>query len=440
MWCCHALPRVDPGSPAGTFGRVPAAALPDAPAGPSRIPREIWVLIAAAFVIALGYGLISPVLPRFAKSFDVSVTATTFIFSAFALCRLVFAPAGGSLVTRFGERPVYLLGLAIVTVSTALSAVAGSYWQLLGFRSFGGIGSTLFTVSAIGLIVRLSPPDIRGRVSSAYASAWLFGGISGPLLGGQLARFGLRAPFLVYAVMLLIAMLVVAMLLPASSLRPAEGVRALVPMPLREALRDSAYRAGLVSGFANGWSNFGVRIALVPLFVTAILHGTDSDTGNAIAIFGVGNGLFLFGSGRLADRLGRRPLIISGLVVSGVLTVAVAWVASVPGFYLVSFVAGAGVGLFNPAQQAVVADVVGPHRGAGQVVPPYQMAGDFGAIIGPLVAGRIVDSSSYETAFAVSGLIVIAGAIPWWFARETLVSRARPPREPLGLGVSDELR
>ena len=159
-----------------------------------RIPREIWVLIAAAFVIAIGFGLITPVLPSFARSFDVGVTASSIIVSAFAFFRLIFAPAGGRLIAKFGERPIYITGLLIVAISTGATAFAQSYWQVLLFRSLGGIGSTMFTVSAVALIVRLAPPTIRGRVSSAYGSAFLLGGIGGPVLGGLLGNLGLRIP------------------------------------------------------------------------------------------------------------------------------------------------------------------------------------------------------------------------------------------------------
>ena len=160
------------------------------------VPRSIWVLVAAAFVIAIGYGLIAPVLPEFAQSFDVGVTAASVIVSAFAFFRLLFAPAGGSLVTRLGERPVYIAGLVIVALSTGASAFAQSYWQLLIFRSLGGIGSTMFTVSAMALLVRLAPPLIRGRVSSMYGSAFLIGGVIGPVVGGALGEL-LRAVRLV---------------------------------------------------------------------------------------------------------------------------------------------------------------------------------------------------------------------------------------------------
>ncbi|WP_197510882.1 hypothetical protein [Tessaracoccus coleopterorum] len=57
-----------------------------------QIPGEIWVLVAAAFLIALGYGLVAPILPQFARSFDVGVVLASAIVTVFALVRLLFAP------------------------------------------------------------------------------------------------------------------------------------------------------------------------------------------------------------------------------------------------------------------------------------------------------------------------------------------------------------
>src|SRR5690625_7934055 len=94
---------------------------------------------------------------------DVGVAAASVIVSAFAFFRLVFAPAGGALVSRLGERPVYLTGLVIVALSSLATAFAQSYWQLLLFRGLGGVGSTMFTVSAMALLVRQAPPANRGR-------------------------------------------------------------------------------------------------------------------------------------------------------------------------------------------------------------------------------------------------------------------------------------
>ena len=191
-----------------------------------RLPREIRVLAAAAFVIAIGYGLVAPALPTFARSFDVGVTAASAVISAFALFRLVFAPVSGRLVARVGELRTYLLGLGIVAVSTGACAFAAEYWQLLVFRSLGGIGSTMFTVASVSMLVRFAPPGMRGRASGLWATGFLLGNLTGPLVGGGLVTFGLRAPFVVYAVMLLAAMILTGLLLRGrAGVVPVDGRR-----------------------------------------------------------------------------------------------------------------------------------------------------------------------------------------------------------------------
>lgn len=396
------------------------------------VPRSIWVLVAAAFVIAIGYGLIAPVLPEYAKSFDVGVTAATIIISAFAFFRLVFAPASGKLVTALGERPVYLIGLFIVAVSTGACAFADSYWQLLVFRSLGGIGSTMFTVSAMGLLVRLADPSARGRISGLYASAFLIGNLFGPILGGVLADWlGMRVPFVIYAVALLIAMAVVWTML--RDVHGAGGDKAASeqpPMRLREAWGNSAYRAALGSSFANGWSSFGVRVALVPLFVTA-LGGSPLVAGVAMAVFAAGNTLALIPAGRLADQRGRRPLVIAGLAVAGLATIWMGFVGDNVVLMAASFVGGIGTGLLNSPQQAVVADVIGSHRSGGPVLATFQMVSDVGAILGPIVAGLLAQYLSYKGAFAVTGVILLLALLPWLRARETL-PRAGADEETVG--------
>ena len=384
-----------------------------------RIPREIWVLIAAAFVIAIGFGLITPVLPSFARSFDVGVTASSIIVSAFAFFRLIFAPAGGRLIAKFGERPIYITGLLIVAISTGATAFAQSYWQVLLFRSLGGIGSTMFTVSAVALIVRLAPPTIRGRVSSAYGSAFLLGGIGGPVLGGLLGNLGLRIPFLVYAVALVIAAAIVAAMIRTEALRPAADAPQRAVFTVREALQDSAYRASMGSAVANGWANFGVRNAILPLFATAVILDEPWVAGAALAVFAAGNAMGLTFSGRLSDRIGRRHFIIGGLLVSGLATIITGWAGTLPLLILVSAVAGLGAGVLNPAQQASIADIVRHDRNGGPAIAAVQMSSDLGSIVGPIIAGVLVDAGAYGLASAVTGPIGLLAVIPWLRARET---------------------
>ncbi|MCA0437704.1 MAG: MFS transporter [Actinobacteria bacterium] len=394
---------------------------PDEPR--ATVPREIWVLVAAAFCVALGFGFVSPILPAYARSFDVGVQAAAAIVSVFALMRLVFAPAGGALIGRFGERTIYLTGLLVVALSTGACALAEDYWHLLLYRGLGGIGSTMFTVSGVALLVRLSPPTLRGRVSSLYGGGFLVGSIMGPVMGSLMLGLGYRMPFVIYAATLIAAAVVVAVFLSGTSLRPAPGSTPLPVLGLAEALRDGAYRALLVSGFANGWSNFGVRVALLPLFAFSVPTLGIAWAGVALTAFAVGNGIALSLAGKAVDEIGRRPFIIAGLAVNGLATALVGISHSPVVLLVISVVGGLGAGVLNPAQQASIADIVGTERGGGKVVAAYQMAMDAGAIAGPVLAGRVADVWGFGWAFGLTGILTCAALIAWLPARDTL---ARP--------------
>ena len=409
------------------------------------LPADIWVLVSAAFIVAIGYGIIAPILPQFAASFDLGVTAASIVVSSFAFFRLVFAPAGGRLIDTLGERRVYVAGLLIVAASTYAVAAAQTYWQLLLFRGLGGIGSTMFTVSAMALIIRLTPSDSRGRASSAYASSFLFGNILGPVVGGLLAGLGMRIPFVIYATGLLLAAAVVWFRLerqpqldsggpdadaeagetaapeagePAAA--SATGSEALPRMRFRDAWRDSAYRASLGSAVAVGWAAMGARIALYPLFVVAVLGADERVSGIALTVFALGMAVSVTVVGRLTDTWGRRPFVLVGLFVLGTATVAVGYSGSVWVFFGLTLLAGLGGGLVNPAVQASVGDVIGRERSGGTVLSRFQIAMDVGAIAGPVVSGALVDAFGYDWAFLVTGLVVIVAWVLWLRGRETL--------------------
>jgi MFS family permease len=393
----------------------------DAPRAAVRLPREIWVLVGASFMIAIGLGLVAPTLPVFVRSFDVGITAASLVISVFALARLVFAPASGWLVSRIGELRVFLAGLLIVAVSTAAMAFAGEYWHLLALRAFGGIGSTRFTISAVSLLLRLAPPEIRGRASGMWATGFLLGNIVGPLAGGGLVAISLRAPFLVYAATLVLVVLVSGVLLRG---RVTDTVVVDVAAPpavrFRDALGEPAYRAALVANFGVGWAVFGARVALVPLLVVEALGQPEAWSGIALAVFAAGNAATLVVSGRFADRYGRRPPMLLGLAVAAVGTAALGYVADPVLFLVVSLVAGLGSGMVNPPLQAAVGDVIGSRGRGGTVLAGFQMASDTGAILGPVLAGGLAELIGYGPAFAVTGAVLGVGWLFWLRAPETL--------------------
>lgn len=383
-----------------------------------RLPFEVWALVAGGFTVALGYGVVAPAIPQFALEFGVSAFAASAIVSAFALMRLLSAPLAGWVVGRFGERRSYTTGILIVALSTGAAAFAADYTQFVVLRGLGGIGSTMFTVAATALLVKVSPPDARGRVASLNAAGFLLGGLLGPVFGGIVAAFGLRAPFVFYFVTLVAAATVVAVALRRSQAAgapvPLSGAEASSErgMRLGDALRVPQYRALLLSVFAFGWASYGVRVSVLPILVAVAFGGDATVAAWVLAAYAAGNAILIFPSGRWNDTLGRKPVLIVGMIV---LAITYAAVPASPGVWTaaaVMFVAGAGSALVNPGQQAVLADVLAQRRG-GQVVAGYSMMTDLGGVLGPAIAGAVVDLAGFGWAFGITAALLAAASIAW---------------------------
>ena len=214
------------------------------------------------------------------------------------------------------------------------------------------------------------------------------------MLGSLTAGLGLAAPFVIYGAALLVAAAVVFVSLRNSAVASPE-----VDYRTRcfgaDGVRHRAYRAALFSNFATGWAAFGLRIALVPLFVVEALGYGAGFAGLALATFAIGNILAVIPSGYLSDRVGRRKLLIVGLTVSAISTVLVGYTSSLPVFLAAAFVTGAATGIFVSPQQAAVADIVGNKARGGTAVATFQMMADLGSIVGSLAVGQVAEHASF---------------------------------------------
>lgn len=375
-----------------------------------QLPREVSVLAAIAFCVALGFGIVIPAIPLFARDFGVSAFAASAVISVFAAMRLVSSPPAGWLVNRFGERVVMSTGLGIVALSSLLAGLATDYLQLLLLRGIGGTGSAMFTISATALLLRVTEPEYRGRASGLFQAGFLIGGVVGPAVGGLVIGLSIRAPFFVYAGTLGAAFLVAVTLLPrvekVEKPKLADDQERIKFLPT---LRLPAYQAALGANFANGFVFFGLRSSLVPLFVVEGLQEGPGLAGVGFVVAAaVQAGLLAFG-GRTADYRGRKVALTIGLGV-GTLSLLLLVVAPDKWVFLAAMaVAGFSGAFLGPSPTAIVGDVAKGHHG-GSVVAGFQMMSDFGSIIGPLVGGLLLDAAGFPIAFT-AGAVVSAFAL-----------------------------
>ena len=415
------------------------------------LPKEVAVLSAIAFFVAIGFGILAPALPVFAKTFDVSALQASAVISSFALMRFIFAPIAGGLVDRLGERIVLSSGLLIVAASSAIAGFSQTYSQLIIFRGIGGIGSSMFTVSAMALLLRVVDSNQRGRAASAFQGGFLLGGVAGPAVGGIVVAISIRAPFFVYAVTLFIAAIVTMVFLSKAKLLDRENEvsdgQAGKLQELRGALGNKAYQAALGTNLIAGFVSFGLRSSVVPLFVVEGLQRGPSLSGFGFLAAAAVQALVLLPAGRMADTQGRRKALLYGSIATAIGMVVLtgadiaanglgtaAFLGTV--LFLASMaIQGFGAAFLGSAPSAVVGDVMGGKKG-GIVVATFQMMSDVGAIAGPLVAGLLVDLFDFNWAFAAGAVIALIPIVLVLRMPETLIKNRksgseRPDPDPI---------
>ena len=374
-----------------------------------------------AFCVAVGFGVLVPVLPVFARSFGVGNAEVGAVISAFALMRLISSPFCGWLIKILSERIIMATGIFIVAISSGLAGVSRSYLQLLILRGVGGIGSAMFTVSAFTLLLTSVEAGLRGRAAGFFQAGFLIGGITGPAVGGALAAISLTAPFFFYAGTLVVAGTAGLLLLRRRSAKPEE---AAPPVPFRVVLRDTGYQAACFSNLAQGWTSFGVRSSLIPVLIVELLHRPATWTGIAFAIAAVAQTVALGPAGRFTDMVGRRPAMILGGTLAAVSIMAVPFAPNIWLLIVVLCLYGVASAFLGTAPAAAVGDAAGSHHGTA--VALFSMCSDIGAIIGPLVAGLLADTLSYAAAFGVgAALMLVAAARSWRMPR----GQASPSKE-----------
>jgi MFS family permease len=371
----------------------------------AEFPREVGVLVFASFFVAVGFGIISPTLPLFARSFGVNNAQVGAILSAFAFARFASGLVSGKLVDHFGERIVYSFGIGFVSFTSFAAGMAQNYSQLLIFRAIGGFGSSMFSVAAGSILLRAVDDDHRARAQSLYNGSFLIGMMAGPVVGGVLSGFSLRAPLIIYGFLLIGASTSGAVLLRNSTLaaKPS-ATQEKNTVTLKSALALKPYRYALIISFITSWVLFGMSRSILPLFMVEEIKVTPSFMGLGFTITTIINGALLLKAGKLSDLKGRRFAAIIGgsfltLSILGYAFTTHPWM-----FIAACIIIGIGGAFLSTTPSSIVGDVL--EGKGGQVIGLFQMAGDAGAMVAPIVLGAVADHFGFRPAFLLSAALM----------------------------------
>jgi len=384
-----------------------------------RIP-EIRAAMLGTFVIMLGFGILAPVLPNYARSFGVGYDAVGLLISAFSFARLISDPFVGRFIDRYGERAMSTWGAVWVGLSSIAAGLAPTFPLLVLFRALGGVRSALFFAALLSFLLRSIPAERTGRVMGVYYAAFNVGFIAGGPLGGLTARwFGLASPLYVYAGACLIAAVVFWRTLHDPVRHESETRRG----GIRRLPWNRPFITVLVVNGVYLWIIGAIFQTLVPLFGTSTYIGMSiAGVGFALGVATATELVALYPAGRASDRRGRRGVLIpafAGLA----LTTALLGQASSPLAFIVALGAlGVASGYAGVPPAPMLSDVA-PEELKGTAVGVFRFVGDLGFVLGPFLAGWSAGSFGFGTAFIVTALPALVAVGLVVSIEETMNSR-----------------
>jgi len=461
------------------------------------VDRRAWLTLAiaatAGFMVALEITIISLAFPQIREAFpDSSVATLSWVFTAYNIGVAALLLLAGSLADRVGRRPIFLAGLAVFALGSLGSGLAPSAELLIFSRVVQSIGGALLFPSGLALVLDAFPPHRRQGAIGIWGATSGLAAALGPTLGAVLVdAFGWRAVFLINVPVAILGIVFGARFLPApppsANLAPTDKVA--VPFA---SIAVGCLILAIVEGDNWGWASGRILTAFaasagcmaffiyrsrrhpVPLFDLGLFRLRSFSVANVAAMlfavaffawlvllptylqriwgysvleagFGIAPGPFLSAllapfTGRLADRIGHRPLLVL-CGVSGALGFAahLAFTTVEPNYVLGILLPGLLLGVssangFSMIVGAAMRDVPPTKFGMGGAgrTTVFQLATALGIAVATALVGQRTDPQLVHDAFVrtwiFGGTLMVLLAIVMfvWYPRGPMARRPGP--------------
>lgn len=373
----------------------------------SRLDPRLLAICSSVLIVMLGVGIVGPILPLYAESFRVTYAVVGTVVAAFGIARLLFDVPAGSLGDRFGRRPLVVVGLFVFSTAGVIAAYAGTVYDLILSRFIQGIGAAFFTTAAMAYVGGIAPENQRGQYIAYYQGAFFLGVAVGPAVGGFLQEMGgFRLPFIVLTVLAVLSGLFTVFVMK-ESLNPKER-NGFSISDFRKALYEMFSQRDLTIVVASNCFLFaistGTRLTSIPLYAEKVAGFKPAEIGAVISVIALFNLLMLFKSGQLVDRLGGRPLLMYGFLLSTPVLVAFGFVRELPFFLAIAAIYGVSTGMINPAQGGTIIRMA-DRRHRGLFVGVFRVFGDLGLTAGPILVGIIADYFGLVAPFVAASFL-----------------------------------
>ena len=386
--------------------------------------RNLYALWIAQTLTIIGFSLRTPFLPFFIKdlgasSFESQALWAGVINGGGAAVMAITAPLWGMVADRYGRKPMVVRAMFCGAVTFGLMSLARSPWHLLLLRFCEGAFTG--TVTASTTLVASTTPRARMGYGLGMMQMAVFSGASaGPLLGGILAdQLGYRPTFVVAGALLFISAIIVATQVREQFERPTttrQITAADAPATLSALLLGSAMLAMLSVLFVLRVASSAIQ-PIMPLYVERLAGSGGSVAtlaGLTLGVAGLTSAIASVTLGRLADRIGQRPVLIVSALCVGLLYLPLALAQTTTQLIVLQGLFGVAAGGVLPSANAIVANLT-PAQRRGAVYGFAAAATSFGGFIGPLGGSSLAALVDIRWVFIVNGLLMLA--IGLWVMR-----------------------
>ncbi|MCK1983292.1 MFS transporter [Peribacillus simplex] len=354
--------------------------------------KKIIILMINMFIAIGSFGIIIPILPAYLASINQGGTAAGLMIAIFAGAQLIFSPIAGKWTDQFGRRKMIIYGLVGLTLSMFIFYAVNSIWLLYASRIIGGIGAALLIPAIFAYVADITTFDQRAKGNSLVSAAMSLGIVVGPGIGGFLADFGLKFPFLISALVSLSAVVFSIFVLKESeTAQVAQSMDAKTETMIRK-IALSVKMPYFIPLIITLVMSFGLMAyeSVIGLYLDNQFNSSPKDIAVMVTATGIVSVIVqLFVVDRIVQRFGEVNVLNIFISVAAIGFLLSLFATSYLIFFLISLIIFLSTSILRPVLNTLISKMAGNEQGFAMGMNNAYMS--IGNVLGPTLAGMMYD-------------------------------------------------
>ncbi|MFJ7853979.1 MFS transporter [Peribacillus frigoritolerans] len=354
--------------------------------------KKIIILMINMFIAIGSFGIIIPILPSYLASINQGGTAAGLMIAIFAGAQLIFSPIAGKWTDQFGRRKMIIYGLVGLTLSMFIFYAVNSIWLLYASRIIGGIGAALLIPAIFAYVADITTFDQRAKGNSLVSAAMSLGIVVGPGIGGFLADFGLKFPFLISALVSLSAVVFSIFVLKESeTAQVTQSMDAKTETMLRK-ITLSVKKPYFIPLIITLVMSFGLMAyeSVIGLYLDNQFNSTPKDIAVMVTATGIVSVIVqLFVVDRIVQRFGEVNVLNIFISVAAIGFLLSLFASNYLIFFLISLIIFLSTSILRPVLNTLISKMAGNEQGFAMGMNNAYMS--IGNVLGPTLAGMMYD-------------------------------------------------